>query len=244
MVVCPCLTCGSWARQVSQFRDRRSGEENTSSRPLTYLDMKWLPLFLSLTLYALPLSWQQSWICFSTASAHFSDLCSLVSHKWWVRSFLCSSCLSQGLPVLKRPKCPWFSWYLILKSILMVSFLIDLQWYRDNLNIKIFLGNGLYYKHKSFNICNEVPYPNVYACPWHVCSWKSKLCPFFGRCWLIMSPKSSANGLGAAWTPVILPISFTLAIRQHACMLVCGIGEGWGQGGVFPIPQTRGSWLL
>lgn len=142
LMVCPCLTCGSWARQVSQFRDRKKGKENTSSPPAYQMwiwnDHHCFPTYV--TLYALPLSRQQSWICFSIVSAHFSDLCSLVTHKWWVRSLLCSRCLSQGLPVLKRPKCVWFSRYLILKSILMVSVLIDLQCYRPWI---------LFYKHIS-----------------------------------------------------------------------------------------------
>lgn len=85
-------------------------------------------LFHSLTLRALSLSSQQSWMCFSSASAHFNDLFSLVSCTWKAGLLLWSSYLSHAQPVVAGPKCPaWFSQAPVPKSILWRSLTTDLQ---------------------------------------------------------------------------------------------------------------------
>lgn len=85
-------------------------------------------LFRSLTLRALSLSSQQSWMCFSSVSAHFNDLFSLVSCTWKAGSLLWSSYLSHAQPVVAGPKCPaWFSQAPVPKSILWWSLTTDLQ---------------------------------------------------------------------------------------------------------------------
>ena len=83
--------------QVSHFKTHMSGCERISS------------LVLSLTLCALSLSRQQSWICFSTLSAHFSDFffLSMVSHKWRASSLQWSSFFESGSTSSREAKLSW-----------------------------------------------------------------------------------------------------------------------------------------
>lgn len=129
----------SWTREI-QCRYRWSGEQNNQLHREYRMHQAphfkthspgWeliSSLFHSLTLRALSLSSQQSWKCFSSASAHFNDSFSLVSCTWKAGSLLWSSYLSHAQPVVAGPKCPaWFSQAPVPKSILWWSLTTDLQ---------------------------------------------------------------------------------------------------------------------
>lgn len=136
--------CGGWLRAGLSLSDPqswtrygRSGELHREypmhqAPHLTARSPGWeliSSLFHSLTLRALSLSSQQSWMCFSSASAHFNDLFSLVSCTWKAGSLLWSSYLSHAQPVVAGPKCPaWFSQAPAPKSRLWRSLTTDLQW--------------------------------------------------------------------------------------------------------------------
>lgn len=146
-VVCPCLTRSSWTREVSQFRDRRSGEQNTSSsgnigcirhlilKP-TVLDGKWYchcSLVWPCVLFLCPVSRVE--YVFPQHLPIFNDLFSLVSHRWKASSLLWFE------PCSASSRWAKVSWVLVPKSILWWSLTIDLQWDRDHWNSMMLLGN-------------------------------------------------------------------------------------------------------
>lgn len=48
------------------------------------------------------------------------------------------------------------------------------------------------------------------------------------------------SALVSDWKPIMSPVSLALAFSSHACMLVIGIGEGWGQGEVYSCSTDAG----